>query len=511
MAVLAPRSDTSENNDTNDTNDINAYVTSAQDPTAFVRTTQSNQDTEEGELFDSNISPSRSNPATSAFGAISTPTVVELPIEQSSTFDDSNNAKPSTESNGNGNGISAFLSDRSASASRSLESIVSHRVPGSPDIAAFAAATSSQHTATSPSIHVIARQRIATRNRFFGLSYHTEYEIVKKIGEGTFGEVKLGRDKRTNDMVALKRVLTHDSKEGLPITALREIRILKILSHENIISLKEIAYKPGEKGSQDEHGSIFMVFPYMDHDLAGLLANPLVKITVPQRKSFMQQLLKGVDYLHRSHIMHRDIKCANILVDKRGNLRIADFGLARSFSDTDTSGYTVMVVTRWYRPPELFLGMSRYTTAVDMWGVGCVFGEILKGKAIMPGSSDTDQLLKIWHLCGSPTEENWPGFKRLPAFTTGNDEAIIDSVKVVQRRLLRDRFSPDKHDKHTVDLLDKLLTIDPSKRITASKALEELYFFISPKPARPNTPEFVDSCHFVIAAVVSDGAVGSTD
>src|SRR5205085_3488128 len=129
---------------------------------------------------------------------------------------------------------------------------------------------------------------------------------------------------------------------------------------------------------------IYMVFPYMDHDLAGLIENKNVKFTTPQIKCYMKQLLEGTFYLHQQNIMHRDLKAANLLIDNNGILKIADFGLSRPIRNKTLTG---CVVTRWYRAPELLLGERRYTTAIDMWAIGCVFGEILLRTPILMGNS----------------------------------------------------------------------------------------------------------------------------
>jgi serine/threonine-protein kinase BUR1 len=187
---------------------------------------------------------------------------------------------------------------------------------------------------------------------------------------------------------------------------------------------------------------MYMVTPYMDHDLSGLLDNPSVHFTEPQIKCYLLQLLEGLKYLHENHILHRDMKAANLLINNKGILQIADFGLARHYDgETPRAGngggegrreYTSLVVTRWYRPPELLMHLKRYTTSIDMWGVGyvpsrwqcvcsslliaipsCVFGEMLVGKPILAGESDSHQLDIIFDLCGTPTDENMPGWKSI--------------------------------------------------------------------------------------------------
>ncbi|KAI7899537.1 kinase-like domain-containing protein [Cokeromyces recurvatus] len=322
------------------------------------------------------------------------------------------------------------------------------------------------------------------RSRHFkGCSKITDYEFLDKLGEGTFGEVHKARDKHTNQLVALKRILMHNEKEGIPITAIREIKILKQLSHKNIVPLTDIAVERGD-ASRKEKGSIYMVFPYMDHDLAGLLDNPKVRLTQPQIKTYLKQLLEGTAYLHHNKILHRDMKAANLLINNEGVLQIADFGLARGIED-ENKEYTNCVVTRWYRPPELFLGERKYTTAIDMWGVGCVFGELLKSRPILQGQDDLDQLKKIFYLCGSPTQDNMPNWDKLP-----------DANKVkfeTTPRHVRDEYG--HYDALAGDLMDKLLVLDPARRLTALEALDHEYFYSAPLPAEPSELPKYEASH----------------
>ncbi|EKV05187.1 Serine/threonine-protein kinase bur1 [Penicillium digitatum PHI26] len=273
--------------------------------------------------------------------------------------------------------------------------------------------------------------------RFPGCSNIREYEFLDKLGEGTFGEVYKARSKKDTKIVALKKILMHHEKEGFPITAIREIKLMKALSHPNILQLKEMSIERG-KGEGRKKPSMYMVFPYMEHDLSGLLENPAVQFTEPQIKCYLMQLLEGLKFMHANRILHRDMKAANLLISNGGILQIADFGLARPYDDApplpgkgggdSKREYTALVVTRWYRPPELLLQLRKYTTAIDLWGVGCVFGEMFKGKPILAGKSDLNQAELIFNLVGTPTEENMPGWSQLPgcegvknfAFKRGN-------------------------------------------------------------------------------------------
>ncbi|KAK9239353.1 kinase-like domain-containing protein [Lipomyces kononenkoae] len=333
---------------------------------------------------------------------------------------------------------------------------------------------------------------------FYGCTFvKQEYDELGKLGEGTFGEVYKARHRRTGRLVALKRILMHNEKEGFPITAIREIRILKQLSHENVIPLLEMSIERAvwDKNTK-RRGQIYMVTPYMDHDLAGLLENPDVSFSVAQIKCYMIQLLRGTKYLHDNRILHRDMKAANLLIDNRGILKVADFGLARKFEeDPPTAGstgagparreYTNCVVTRWYRPPELLLGERRYTSAIDLWGVGCIFGEMYRHKPILAGNSDLDQLRRIFQLCGSPTQESMPGWDRLP------DAGTIRMPNFP--RTLESEY--DELGPQGVLLLSDLLTLDPLRRITAVSALSHPYFTTKPLPASPQELPTYDPSH----------------
>ncbi|TKW27532.1 hypothetical protein SEVIR_3G263000v4 [Setaria viridis] len=320
------------------------------------------------------------------------------------------------------------------------------------------------------------------------------FEKLEQIGEGTYGQVFMAKETETKEIVALKKIRMDNEREGFPITAIREIKILKKLHHDNVINLKEIVTSPGperdEQGNQIEgnmyKGSIYMVFEYMDHDLTGLSDRPGMQFTIPQIKCYMRQLLFGLHYCHINQVLHRDIKGSNLLIDNHGILKLADFGLARSFSNDHNAHLTNRVITLWYRPPELLLGSTKYGLAVDMWSVGCIFAELLSGKPILPGKNEPEQLTKIFELCGTPDELNWPGVTKMPWYNNFKPSRPI-------KRRVKEAF---KHfDRHALDLLEKMLTLDPSQRISAKDALDAEYFWTDPRPADPHTLPKYESSH----------------
>ncbi|CAL5368588.1 unnamed protein product [Camellia sinensis] len=319
------------------------------------------------------------------------------------------------------------------------------------------------------------------------------FEKLEQIGEGTYGQVYMAREIRTGEIVALKKIRMDNEKEGFPITAIREIKILKKLHHENIIKLKEIVTSQGPEvdgqGKPDGNKfncNIYMVFEYMDHDLTGLADRPGLRFTIPQIKCYMRQLLTGLHYCHVNQVLHRDIKGSNLLIDNEGNLKLADFGLARSFSNDHNANLTNRVITLWYRPPELLLGATKYGPAVDMWSVGCIVAELLHGKPILPGKNEPEQLNKIFELCGSPDEIIWPGVSKIPWYNK------FKPTRPMKRRV-REVF---RHfDRHALDLLEKMLTLDPSQRISAKDALDAEYFWTDPLPCDPRSLPKYESSH----------------
>lgn len=305
----------------------------------------------------------------------------------------------------------------------------------------------------------------------------TKYEKLAKIGQGTFGEVFKARHRTTKKIVALKKVLMENEKEGFPITALREIKILQLLKHENVVKLIEICRTKATHYNRCK-STFYLVFDFCEHDLAGLLSNINVKFSLGEIKMVMKQLLNGLYFIHSNKILHRDMKAANILITKNGTLKLADFGLARAFSiskNGQPNRYTNRVVTLWYRPPELLLGERNYGPPVDMWGAGCIMAEMWTRSPIMQGSTEQHQLTLISQLCGSINSDTFAGVEKLDLYTK------LDLPKG-QKRKVKERLKAYVKDPYALDLLDKLLILDPGKRIDSDTALNHDFFWSDPLP-----------------------------
>ncbi|KAM0871623.1 hypothetical protein ACQ4PT_039257 [Festuca glaucescens] len=296
------------------------------------------------------------------------------------------------------------------------------------------------------------------------------FEKLDKIGQGTYSNVYRARDLEKQKIVALKKVRFDNLEPESVKFMAREILILRRLDHPNIIKLEGLV-------TSRMSCSLYLVFEYMEHDLAGLASFPGLKLTEPQVKCYMQQLLRGLEHCHSRHILHRDIKGSNLLIDNRGILKIADFGLASFFDPEQRHPLTSRVVTLWYRPPELLLGATNYGVAVDLWSTGCILAELYAGKPIMPGRTEVEQLHKIFKLCGSPSEDYWRK-SRLP-------HATIFKPQHPYARRVTDTFKDFPSPARA--LVDVLLSVDPADRRTASSALQSEFFTTKPYACNPSS------------------------
>ncbi|KAI5352046.1 hypothetical protein L3X38_004937 [Prunus dulcis] len=299
-----------------------------------------------------------------------------------------------------------------------------------------------------------------------------EFERLNKIDEGTYGVVYRAMDKKTGEIVALKKVKMEKEREGFPLTSLREINILLSFHHPSIVDVKEVVV-----GSNLD--SIFMVMEYMEHDLKALMETKKEPFSQSEVKCLMLQLLEGVKYLHDNWVLHRDLKTSNLLLNNCGELKICDFGLSRQYG-SPLKPYTHLVVTLWYRAPELLLGAKEYSTAIDMWSLGCIMAELLSKEPLFNGKTEFDQLDKIFRILGTPNETIWPGYSKLPGVK-------VNFVKHPYN-LLRKKFPATSFTGSPVlsdagfNLLNKLLTYDPEERITAADALNHEWFREVPLP-----------------------------
>lgn len=290
-----------------------------------------------------------------------------------------------------------------------------------------------------------------------------EFECLNRIEEGTYGVVYRAREKATNQIVALKRLKMEKEKEGFPITSLREVNTILKTQHENIVTVREIVV-----GSNMD--KIYIVMDYVEHDLKSLMETMRQKkqmFTIGEVKTLMIQLLRAVHHLHDNWILHRDLKTSNLLLSHRGILKVGDFGLAREYG-SPLKQFTPIVVTLWYRAPELLLGAKQYSTHIDVWSVGCIFGELLGMEAMFPGKSEIDQLNKIFKDLGTPSDKIWPGYNQLP---------VVKKTQFADYPYnhLRERYKTRLSDQG-FGLLNRFLTYNPAKRITCQNALFHDYF-----------------------------------
>ncbi|KAI0335378.1 Pkinase-domain-containing protein [Cubamyces sp. BRFM 1775] len=297
------------------------------------------------------------------------------------------------------------------------------------------------------------------------------YERLNSIEEGSYGVVFRARDKQTGDIVALKKLKLDEEKHGFPITALREINALMVCKHENVVGIREVVV--GDTLTQ-----VFIVMDFIEHDLKTLLSVMPSPFLQSEVKTLMLQLLSAVAHCHERWILHRDLKTSNLLMNNRGTIKVADFGLARRYGDpVGVGGLTQLVVTLWYRAPEILLGATTYSTAVDMWSVGCIFAELLLNEPLFQAKGEIEMISMIYKLLGPPTSQTWPDYNSLPL-------AKSITLPAPHPPQLRQKFPYITN--AGLDLMSRLLTYDPDTRISAEEALKHPYFSESPLPKHPD-------------------------
>ncbi|XP_057161647.1 cyclin-dependent kinase 20 isoform X5 [Ursus arctos] len=284
-----------------------------------------------------------------------------------------------------------------------------------------------------------------------------QYCILGRIGEGAHGIVFKAKHVETGEIVALKKVALRRLEDGIPNQALREIKALQeIEDNQHVVQLKAVF----------PHGAGFVLaFEFMLSDLAEVVRHAQRPLVQAQVKSYLQMLLKGVAFCHANNIVHRDLKPANLLISASGQLKIADFGLARVFSPDGSRLYTHQVATRWYRAPELLYGARQYDQGVDLWAVGCILGELLNGSPLFPGENDIEQLCCVLRILGTPSPQVWPEITELPDY---NKISFKEQAPVPLEEVLPDA-SPQ-----ALDLLGQFLLYPPRQRISASQVWNEV-------------------------------------
>uniref|UniRef100_A0A1I7TF49 Cyclin-dependent kinase 7 n=1 Tax=Caenorhabditis tropicalis TaxID=1561998 RepID=A0A1I7TF49_9PELO len=289
------------------------------------------------------------------------------------------------------------------------------------------------------------------------------YETIRHLGEGQFANVYMAKDLESGEVVAIKKIKLgsrEEAKDGINRTAIREIKLLKEIHHDNIITLRDVI---------GHRTSIQLVFDFMDTDLEHVVKDQHIILSPAHIKNITMQTLLGMEFLHTHWILHRDLKPNNLLMNSMGRVKVTDFGLARFFGSPNRN-YTHQVVTRWYRAPELLFGARSYGVGIDIWSIGCIIAELMLRNPIFPGDSDLDQLVKIFNVLGCPTEETWPQMGTLNSFVTikpNNDPLSLSFV-----------FSAASPD--LIDLMAGMWTFDPVKRLTCTQALQMEYFRSQP-------------------------------
>jgi cyclin-dependent kinase 1 len=300
-----------------------------------------------------------------------------------------------------------------------------------------------------------------------------DYCKMDKIGEGTYGVVYKGRNLHTGQVVAMKKIRLENDEEGIPSTAVREVSMLKELHHPNIVDLQCVIM---------EENRLYLIFEFLSMDLKKYMESEHGSKAMPPVlvKNLLFQVLQGMCFCHQRRVIHRDLKPQNLLVEVKKNehpvIKLADFGLARAIG-VPIRAYTHEVITLWYRSPEILLGTQRYSLPVDIWSIGCIFGEMARGKPLFQGDSEIDQLFQIFRILKTPTEEEWPGVTAFPDYKPSFPKWAENKLNSKMGKCL---------DESGLDLLAQMLIYDPNDRISARAAMQHPYFYDLDKKTVPD-------------------------
>ncbi|KAJ5172533.1 hypothetical protein N7492_005126 [Penicillium capsulatum] len=331
--------------------------------------------------------------------------------------------------------------------------------------------------ADGPEVDEQGQKKTSTLLRFpmgeWGPCRHVDnFERLNHIEEGSYGWVSRAKDINTGEVVALKKLKIENSPDGFPVTGLREIQTLFEARHSNVVYLREVVM--GNKLNE-----VFLVMDFLEHDLKALLDEMREPFLPSEIKTLLLQIVGGLEFLHSQWIMHRDLKTSNLLMNNRGEIKLADFGMARYYGDPPPK-LTQLVVTLWYRSPELLLGADKYGPEIDMWSIGCIFGELLTKEPLLQGKNEVDQVSKIFALTGPPNSQTWPGFRSLPNAKSLRLPPSSTPVSGNPPLLPRSQFPYLTN--AGLSLLSALLALNPAARPTARECLAHPYFREDPRP-----------------------------
>ena len=285
------------------------------------------------------------------------------------------------------------------------------------------------------------------------------YKRLELIDTGTYGKVFKIKNLKLKKLYACKEIKLIEKNNEMNMVSLRELNLLLNVNHPNIIFAKEVKLNIFME-------KFFIIMEYCNFDIKSILESH-VKFSLAQIKIITRQLLYGISVLHDNFIIQRDLKTSNILLNKRGILKICDFGMARIFN-LKSKYMSQEVVTLWYRPPEILMGQKNYTSSVDLWAIGCILSELITSEVLFSGKTELDQLIKIFSMLGAPTSDLWLNLHSLPY--TKKIIFPLQPYNCIYSKMC------GKIDITAIDLIQKLLAYDPSKRISASRALQHQFF-----------------------------------